>query len=58
MIVPMKKISLIALRDEKIDTLNRLKKLGIMQIEITEGQGQNFMICKRRFPFLKVWFSL
>ncbi len=39
MIVPMKKISLITLGQNKEDTLKKLRKLGIVQIEISEGSG-------------------
>ena len=40
MIVPMKKVSLIILRDRKAETLKELRKLGIVHIEITEGKGE------------------
>ena len=40
MIVPMKKVSLIIKGDKKTETLKRLRKLGILQIEITEGSGE------------------
>ena len=40
MIVPMKKVSLIILEDKKADTLKKLRKLGILHIEITEGSGE------------------
>ena len=40
MIVPMKKVSLIILRDRKSETLKELRKLGIVHIEITEGSGE------------------
>jgi len=39
MIVPMKKVSLMTLGDKKAETLQKLRKLGILQIEITEGSG-------------------
>ena len=39
MIVPMKKVSLIIMGDKKRETLKKLRKLGILQIEITEGSG-------------------
>lgn len=39
MIVPMKKVSLIILGDKKSETLKKLRNLGIMHIEITEGSG-------------------
>ena len=40
MIVPMKKFTLIIKGDKKTETLKRLRKLGILQIEITEGAGE------------------
>ena len=40
MIVPMKKVSLIIRGDEKKQTLKKLRKLGIMHVEITEGTGE------------------
>ncbi len=39
MIVPMKKISLITMSDNKTETLKKLRKLGLLHIEITEGSG-------------------
>ncbi len=40
MIVPMKKISLITLGDKKEEALKKLRKLGTVQIEISEGSGE------------------
>ena len=40
MIVPMKKVSLIIMGDKKEDTLKKLRKLGMVHIEITEGSGE------------------
>ncbi len=40
MIVPMKKISLLTLGDKKEETLKKLRKLGTVQIEISEGSGE------------------
>ena len=40
MIVPMKKVSLIIMGDKKQETLKKLRKLGIIHIEITEGSGE------------------
>ena len=40
MIVPMKKVSLITMGDKKEETLKKLRKLGIVHIEITEGSGE------------------
>ena len=39
MIVPMKKVSLIVLSDQKADALKKLRRLGLVEIEITEGSG-------------------
>lgn len=39
MIVPMKKVSLIVLGDKKTEALKKLRKLGLLHIEITEGKG-------------------
>ncbi len=39
MIVPMKKVSLIILRDEKEQALEQLRRLGLVHIEISEGSG-------------------
>ncbi len=39
MIVPMKKVSLIIMGDKKEETLKKLRKLGIVHVEITEGSG-------------------
>ena len=40
MIVPMKKVSLIIRESEKDKTLKKLRSLGILHIEITEGTGE------------------
>lgn len=40
MIVPMKKVSLIVLGDKKTAALKKLRKLGILHIEISEGSGE------------------
>ena len=40
MIVPMKKISLIIMGDKKEDTLKKLRRLGLVHIEISEGSGE------------------
>ncbi len=40
MIVPMKKVSLIIMGDKKEETLKKLRKLGIIHIEIAEGFGE------------------
>ncbi len=40
MIVPMKKVSLITVGDQKTQTLRKLRELGTVHIEITEGSGE------------------
>ena len=40
MIVPMKKVSLIILGEKKTQTLKKLRKLGLLHIEISEGKGE------------------
>ena len=42
MIVPMKKVSLLTLGDRKSETLKKLRKLGILHIEITEHTTMAF----------------
>ena len=39
MIVPMKKVSLIIMGDKKTEALKKLRKLGLLHIEISEGSG-------------------
>ncbi len=39
MIVPMKKVSLIIMGDKRKEALKKLRKLGMLHIEITEGSG-------------------
>lgn len=53
MIVPMKKVSLIIMGDKKAETLKKLRKLGILQIEITEGSGQKLDELKARHSVLE-----
>ena len=48
MIVPMKKVSLIILGDRKEDTLKRLRKLGLLHIEISEGSGNKLNELKEK----------
>ena len=43
MIVPMKKVSLIIRENKKDETLKKLRKLGIIHIEITEGSGERLV---------------
>ena len=53
MIVPMKKVSLIILGDKKTETLRKLRKLGIMHIEITEGSGGKITQLKEQISLLE-----
>ena len=40
MIVPMKKVSLIIMGDQKAEALRKLRKLGILHLEAVEGSGK------------------
>lgn len=53
MIVPMKKVSLIIKGDKRRETLKRLRKLGILQIEITEGSGEKLEKIKGQISMLE-----
>ena len=53
MIVPMKKVSLITLGDKKTDTLKKLRKLGLLHIEITEGRGEKLNELKNQISLLE-----
>ena len=53
MIVPMKKVSLIIKGDKKTETLKELRKLGILQIEITEGSGDKLEQIKAKHTMLE-----
>lgn len=53
MIVPMKKVSLIIPGEEKSETLKKLRKLGIMQIEISEGSGEKLGVLKEQLSLLE-----
>ena len=53
MIVPMKKVSLITLGDKKQDTLKKLRKLGIVQVEISEGFGEKLNAYKEKLSLLE-----
>ena len=53
MIVPMKKISLITLGDKKNETLKKLRKLGLLHIEITEGSGERLSELKSQISLLE-----
>ncbi len=53
MIVPMKKVSLMIMGDKKTDTLKRLRKLGIVHIEITEGSGKRIDELKEQIALIE-----
>ncbi len=53
MIVPMKKVSLIILGSEKEVTLKKLRKLGLMHIEITEGTGMKLAKLKEQISLIE-----
>lgn len=53
MIVPMKKVSLIIKGDEKNEALKKLRKLGIIHIEITEGSGERIAELREQIVLLE-----
>ncbi len=53
MIVPMKKVSLIIKGDKKDETLKKLRKLGIIHIEITEGSGERLASLREQIALLE-----
>lgn len=53
MIVPMKKISLITMNDKREETLRALRKLGIVQIEITEASSERLTDLKAQKSLLE-----
>ena len=53
MIVPMKKVSLILLGDKKTETLKKLRKLGLVHIEIAEGAGERIDQLKEQMALLE-----
>ena len=53
MIVPMKKVSLIIRGSEKDKALKKLRSLGILHIEITEGTGERLANLKERVALLE-----
>ncbi len=53
MIVPMKKVSLIIRGDKKQETLKKLRKLGIIHIEITEGSGEQLASLREQIALLE-----
>lgn len=53
MIVPMKKISLIVMGDKKAEALKKLRQLGILHIEISEGSGKKLEQLKEQISLLE-----
>ncbi len=53
MIVPMKKVSLIIRENKKNETLKKLRKLGIVHIEITEGSGDRLATLQEQIALLE-----
>lgn len=53
MIVPMKKISLITMGDKKEETLKKLRSLGIVHVEISEGFGEKLNGYKEQIALLE-----
>ncbi len=53
MIVPMKKISLITLGEEKEDALKKLRALGLLHIEISEGEGETLARYREELSLLE-----
>ena len=43
MIVPMKKVSLVILGDKKEEALIKLRRLGLVHVEISEGSGEKLV---------------
>ena len=53
MIVPMKKVSLIIMGNKKSETLTKLRKMGVMHIEITEGTGGRISELKEQISMIE-----
>lgn len=53
MIVPMKKVSLIILGDEKKSALKTLRRLGLVHIEISEGSSGRITELREKISFLE-----
>ena len=53
MIVPMKKVSLIVLSGQKEDALKKLRRLGLMHIEIAEGSGERISLLREQIASLE-----
>ena len=53
MIVPMKKVSLVVLGNKKAEALKKLRELGILHIEISEGSGEKLSELKEQVALLE-----
>ena len=53
MIVPMKKVSLVIRETKKEEALKKLRKLGILHIEITEGAGERLALLQEKMALLE-----
>lgn len=53
MIVPMKKISLVTMGDKKTETLKKLRKLGVVHVEISEGSGERLDELREQIALLE-----
>lgn len=53
MIVPMKKVSLIIRGEKKEETLKKLRKLGIIHMEISEGSGARLAELQEKITLLE-----
>ena len=53
MIVPMKKVSLIIRENKKDEALKKLRKSGIVHIEITEGSGERLASLQEQIALLE-----
>ncbi len=53
MIVPMKKVSLIVLDSERKNALRKLRRLGLLHIEIKEGKGTRLLELKEQIASLE-----
>ena len=53
MIVPMKKVSLVVRENKKNETLKKLRKLGIVHIEISEGSGERLISLREQIALLE-----
>ena len=53
MIVPMKKVSLIIMGEKREEALKKLRKIGLLHIEITEGHGERLNALKEKVTQLE-----